>query len=315
MSEDSSDYVYYDMTYNNYQSTTEEPSQLVFQETRNSPLINNPNDYNLSIIRFQLDTISLPSYIASIQPNQSNPNLMIHSVNLSWATGATETTNAPTYLLWTPSNKAVPVPPAPSSNSNGFQSDSDYYYGYSFQHVAEIMNTALTTAFNAIKATVGGTFPAGAVAPFIYFDHDTNKFRMVGDKDYYAISLTNHIRIYFNRPLFGIMSSFPALRNSITNVNNNVYQLKMISEKGSNLKTNALWGAATYIDLPQEFSTLSNFNPVSSIVFTTSQLPIVANSLSAPLTFNNNLLVSDANKNNLTAQIITDMANNDNFSY
>lgn len=309
------DYIYYDMVYNNYQSTTEEASQLVFQETRNSPLINNPNDYNLSIIRFQLDTVSLPSYIASIQPNQSNANLMIHSVNLSYVVAGVETTVSPTYLIWTPSNKAVVVPPAPSSNSNGFQSDSEYYYGYSFQHVAGMLNTALTTAFNSIKATVGGTFPAGAVAPFMYFDHTSSKFSIVGDNLYYNINLSTHIRIYFNRPLFGLLSSFPALRNSITNVNNNVYQLKMIDEKGTNLKTNSLWGAATYIDLPQEFPTLPSFNPISSIVFTTSQLPIVANSLSAPLTFNNNQLVSDANQNNLTAQIITDMANNDNFSY
>jgi hypothetical protein len=48
----SSDYdnIYYDMTFQNYQSTTQEPLQLEFRETRNNFLITNPNDYSLSII-------------------------------------------------------------------------------------------------------------------------------------------------------------------------------------------------------------------------------------------------------------------------
>ena len=310
------DYVYYDMTYDNYQSTTSEPSQLQFKETRNSPIIKKPEDYNMSIIRFQLDTISLPSYIMPIQPNQNNNKLSIYSVNIVYVSAlGVETSVAPTYLLWLPFHRDIAEPAAPNTTSNGFQVDTPYYYGYSFSHFAYIMNTALTTAFNAIKTNIGAGFPAGAVAPFIYFNHDNNKFSLVGDRDFYNINNGGvHLRIYFNRPLYGILSSFPSYRYA-TNANNNIFLIQMTGEKGTNLKTNALWGAATYIDLPQEFPTLSNFSPVSSIVFTTSQLPIVPNALSAPLIFNNNELVSDANQNNLTALIITDMANNDDFSY
>jgi hypothetical protein len=310
--------VYYDLTYNNYQSLTEEPKQLTFNETRNSPLIQNPNNYNLSIIRFQLDTISLPSYIASIQPNQSNINLMIHGVNLSYWNGTTETTISITYLIWKPVHREVSLPPAPSSNSNGFQSDSAYYYGYSFLHVCEIINTAFTTALTALKTAIGGGGGAisTATAPFIYFDHDNKKFHLVGDSAFYNSNAGTHIRIYFNRPLYGLFSSFGAYRNSINNPNQNIYQIRLTGEKGTNLVQNTNWGSGiTFIDYPQEYPTLSNFNPVSSLVFTTSQLPIVPNSISAPLIFNNNQLVSDANQNSLTNQIITDMANNDDFSY
>lgn len=310
------DNVYYDLQYNNYQSLTQEPSQLTFQETRNIPIIQNPSDYNLSIIRFQLDTISLPSYIASIQPNQANINLMIHGVNLSYWNGSTEITIPLTYLLWKPVHKEVALPPAPNTTSNGFQADSIYYYGYSFLHVCEIINTAFTTALTALKLQSGTTAIASALAPFIYFDHNNNKFHLVGDNAFYNSNSGTHIRIYFNRPLFGLLSSFGAYRNSITDPNQNVYQIRLTGEKGTNLVQNTNWGSGiTFIDYSQEYSTLSNFSPISSLIFTTSQLPIVPNQISAPLVFNNNQLVSDYNQNSLTYQIITDMANNDDFSY
>jgi hypothetical protein len=312
------DYVYYDMTYNNYQSTTEEPQQLEFKETRNSPIITNPDNYNMSIVRFQLDTPSLPSYIASIQPNQANIDLMIHGINLSYWNGTTETTIPITYLLWKPVHKEVVLPPAPNTNSNGFQSDSAYYYGYSFLHICEIINTAFNTALTALKTAIGGGGGAisTAIAPFIYFAHDSNKFHLVGDNAFYNSNSGTHIRIYFNRALYGLFSSFGSYRNSITNANQNVYQIRLTGEKGTNLVQNSNWGAGlTFIDYPQEYSTLANFNPITSILFTTTQLPIVPNYLSAPLSFLNNHLVSDANQNGLTAQIITDMANNDDFSY
>lgn len=318
MSNTEPDYIYYDMTYNNYVSTTEEPTQLEFRETRNTPLIYNPDNYNMSIVRFQLDTISLPSYVAQIQPNQSNRDLMIHGVNLSYWNGTTETTISITNLIWKSVHKEVIVPPAPSSNPDGFQSDSAYYYGYSFQHVCDIINTAFTTALTALKVAIGGGGGAisTAVAPFMYFDHDNNKFHLVGDSAFYNSNAGTHIRIYFNRALYGLLSSFGAYRNSITNVNQNIYQIRLTGEKGTNLVTNANWGAGiTFIDYPQEYSTLANFNPISSILFTTTQLPIVANHLSAPLSFYNNRLISDSNKNSLTAQIITDLSNNDDFSY
>lgn len=313
----SPDFIYYDLQYNNYQSTTQEPPQLKFQETRNSPIIANPNNYNMSIVRFNLDTISLPSYIASIQPNQSNPDLMIHAVNLSYWNGSAEITIPPTYLIWKPSHKEVPVPPAPSANSNGFQTDSIYYYGYSFQHVCEIINTAFATAMTALKTAVGSPINT-VLTPFVYIDSN-NKFHIVGDNAHFNYLLsTPHIRIYFNRPLYGILSSFPALRNSITNANQNIYQIKMTGLNNTFLVKNTFWdnsNSITFIDFPQEYPTLSNFNPVASIIFTTSQIPVVPNQISAPLVFNNNQLLTDVNQNNLTSQIITDMANNDDFSY
>jgi hypothetical protein len=314
MSSGDYDYVYYDMTYNNYQSTTEEPPQLEFKETRNSPIITNPDNYNMSIVRFQLDTPSLPSYIAQIQPNQANRDLMIHSITLTYMNAGTETNINPTYLIWVPVHKEVSAPPAPSANANGFQSESLYYYGYSFMNVVSIINTAFSTAMTALKATVGGLTTVDA--PFMYFNEITKTFAIVAENQYFNINNATHIRIYFNRALFGLMNSFPMYRYPITDIYNKNYHIRMDDEKGYNLIQKTLVGSnKVMIELHQEYPTISNFSPITSILFTTTQLPIVPNYISAPLSFLNNQLVSDANQNGLTAQIITDMANNDDFSY
>lgn len=308
------DYIYYDMLYNNYQSTTEEPAQLEFRETRNTPLIYNPDNYNMSITRFQIDTPSLPSYVASIQPNQGDRDLMIHSITLTYMNAGVETNTAPVFLRWIPVHKEVALPPAPNANADGFQSDSLYYYGYSFMNVVNIINTAFTTAMTALKAAVGGLNTVDA--PFMYFDEVKKTFAIVAENQYYNINNATHIRIFFNRSLFGIMNSFPMFRYSITDPNNKIYQIRMDDEKGYNLIQKALIGSnKVMIELHQEYPTISNFCPISSILFTTTQLPIVANNLSAPLTFFNNRLITDSNRNSLTAQIITDLANNDDFSY
>lgn len=308
------DYIYYDMLYNNYQSTTEEPSQLEFRETRNTPLIYNPDNYNMSITRFQIDTPSLPSYVASIQPNQGDRDLMIHSITLTYMNAGVETNTPPVFLRWVPVHKEVALPPAPNANADGFQSDSLYYYGYSFMNVVNIINTAFATAMTALKAAVGGLNTVDA--PFMYFDEVKKTFAIVAENQYYNVNNATHIRIFFNRSLFGIMNSFPMFRYSITDPNNKVYQIRMDDEKGYNLIQKALIGSnKVMIELHQEYPTISNFCPISSILFTTTQLPIVANNLSAPLTFFNNRLITDSNRNSLTAQIITDLANNDDFSY
>lgn len=312
---DTSDYVYYDMMFNNYQTTNSEPPQLEFSETRNSPLINNANDYNLSIVRFQIDTPSLPAFIAQIQPNQNNVNLMIHSLTITYMNAGTETspTNA-TSLLWFPVHKEAPTPLAPDATTDKFQEDSIYYYGYSMLQVCSILNTAFTTAMNTIKGLVAGL--SSVDAPFIYFNETTKTFAIVAENAHFNVNNSIHLRIYFNHTLFSLLSSFPHFKYALTTSANRHYQILMDDERGYNLiQKSFIASNKIMIELHQEYSTLSNFSPVSSIVFTTSQIPISANALSAPLIFNNNRLVSDFNQTNLTAQIITDMANNEDFSY
>ena len=86
--EASPEYLYYDMVIRNQQQSNNDFSpQLQFSESRVIPLLNCCNDYKMSIIRFELDTYSLPVFIPQIQLNQSDPDLMIQSLTLEYDNG------------------------------------------------------------------------------------------------------------------------------------------------------------------------------------------------------------------------------------
>ena len=78
------DHVYFDLVITNIKSEYTEPIPIYFNENRTNPIINNSGDYDMSIVRFQLDTQALPLWIPEIQANQSDPNLTIYSVTMSY---------------------------------------------------------------------------------------------------------------------------------------------------------------------------------------------------------------------------------------
>ena len=78
----------------------------------------------------------------------------------------------------------------------------------------------------------------------------------------------------------------------------------------NSVKDALMSGTKTYLKLNQEYSTISNWSPLSSIVFTSNTLPINPTQLSAPIIYNNGLLVS-AIENNAFASIITDLVSDE----
>ena len=71
------DQIYFDVTVSNFQSTTTQPPVFFFDEQRTMPFISKPEDYYLSILRFTMETASLPVFIPSITPAQGDLNKTI----------------------------------------------------------------------------------------------------------------------------------------------------------------------------------------------------------------------------------------------
>ena len=99
----------------------------------------------MSIVRLQLDTQALPLWIPEIQANQSDPNLTIYSVTMSYLPeGATDPITVQEYINWSPQNKAESVPPPPSQTGTGFQSTAgQYYYAFNYHWVIQQVYTAM----------------------------------------------------------------------------------------------------------------------------------------------------------------------------
>ena len=113
---DDNTHTYYDISIFNNDTSGDMPVNLKFSEQRSGgALINNPNDYYLSIVRFEIDSPSLPIFIPQRRAGSSGANDLIYSFGLETIKG---TSNAPTTrfkkrVQYSPTNPNIEIPPSP----------------------------------------------------------------------------------------------------------------------------------------------------------------------------------------------------------
>ena len=307
-------HVYYDLVIRNFAS---QPKQhLRFSETRNSALVPKASDYLLSIIRFQVDTTSLPVLFCDIQKEQSNPNLTPYCITLNYKDKfGTDITTTPTYVVWEPQHKDSIVPSAPSKNTTGYQDfNSDYYYCYTYQHFIELINKCFVEARTKLVSLV--PLLSTVETPFMSWDVSTNKASIYLRSPYYESGLspnvTPRITIYFNQPLMTLFNSFPYLRYD-SNVKTQQYEIICNSFFGINM-VELDQNTNRFIKVSQEYSTTAQWSPVSSLIFTSNTLPVRANQLSNPIVLDDGKVVQfQDNTSNVYQNIITDMCVDENI--
>ena len=199
------DLLYYDIQITNIENQNSKPPVLTFIETRNNPFIYDTNQYEMSVIRFVLDTPNLPVFIPTIQPApNTNINLTIYSVSLQWSNPVApfQTFTQQTYITYIPQSLVAEIPPPPTLTENGLQFNAgQYYYIYNYQYFIYLINNAFITCFNALNAQVVG---AGLVlptthAPVMSFDTMNNTAILNCDLlGYNTANPTNQISIFFN---------------------------------------------------------------------------------------------------------------------
>ena len=283
----------------------------------------------MSITRFQCDTYSLPIYVAEIKENTLDRDLMIHNLILIYNNGAVQRFLGLTDLFWTPVDTTVAPPIPPSQTPNGYQVDSQYYWCYDYDHVLKIVNTALAEAMDKLKADAilnPLLYPvdfADVEPPFMSWNESSNTATLYSRADLFntanqPTALDPIIEVYFNPTLYSMFNSLPINKSFLVDSGTGTvlgppdfppyYQIMIDNFNGA--KTiQGLFGQQTerFIQTPQQYSTISEWTPVSSLVFTSSTLPIVVNQLSDPKLFQNNNLIQLDRPGNNFANIITDL--------
>ena len=322
------DQVYFDVTVTNFQSTTTNPPVFYYNEQRTMPFVSVPEDYYLSILRFTVDTGTIPVFIPSIQPNQGNRNLTIYSVTLAYTYLGT-TYVAQEFLDWVPQDLSAPAPVPPNQSQTGTQiNDTGYYNCYSYTYFLAIVGKAFEDAFVNLKNQVtvaggGAVFPSDE-PPYIDWDTTSSSGTLFADVLGYDTNPNSGytpIGIFMNAPLFSLFESFPAryLGYELTplNVQGRNFQLLPFNKGATNLQIitpvngDPVW---TAICLYQECSTTSAWTPIQSLVFISNTLPINPNQVSTPLIFNNGAQLSLGGNNSAISNIITDLTS-DTGSY
>lgn len=314
------DYFYYDMTLTNFFNNSNQNIPITFSETRSQNLLNKSENYKMSIVRFQIDTYPLPSYYANIVPNQNNANLMLETVTVEgFDNTGLNPISVGSYtenLVWSPENINSQIPLAPSLRTNGFQDlDTDYYYGYSFKHFIDIFNNALREALDDL-ITANNNF-TNCLAPFLDWD-ESNKLAKLYVHKNFAESFSTRpnytIKIYINSANYTLFNSFHFKIYNYDKYEIVYYRPYSTSNAATFFAGNKLDeyndGTNIWVTTEQEYSTISNWSPIQSVLFTSNTLPIVSNAVSNPSVFINNSQLSGGT-NNQSARIITDIATND----
>ena len=132
---------------------------------------------------------------------------------------------------------------------------------------------------------------------------------LITDNAGFNDSGTNYIKLYFNNSLYNLFESFPSFTSNSYSTSGLFYQ---ISCSSYGIAETTTINSYTALLCSQEFSTISIWNPVTSIIFISNTLPIKAENLGAPLLYLNDETYQSTNSNKI-ASVITDFQPGDNI--
>ena len=235
-----------------------------------------------------------------------------------------------TSLFWVPVDDTIAPPIPPSQTINGYQVDSQYYWCYDYDHVLKIVNTALAEVMDKLKADAllnPAIYPPDFVIdvppPFMSWNESSNTATLYSRADLFntanqPTALNPLIEIHFNPTLYSMFNSLPIKKSFLVDSGTGYvlgppdyppyYQIMVDNFNGAKA-IQGLFGQQTerFIETPQQYSTISEWTPVSSLVFTSSTLPVVITNLSNPQLYQNNNLIQLERPGNNFANIITDL--------
>lgn len=251
-------HIYYNALY--YNSTSREAPSY-FQECRTNILIENPNDWHMSVIRFNIPLIQLPVFTFKANPN-GTPNNNYYSFTLQY--------NASFFRRYVQF-----VPSSPSGLGV-----------YSYSNFIRMLNQALYDVFNDMKTAFPGFPPI--TAP--YFCLDENKINLYTELAYND----PNIQLYMNYPLIKYLYSIPQINLSFDDINgkdsqfiisktgNNIVNLNPPIPVGSPLVVNGAYR------MEMEFSILGNWTNIKSLLMTSNTLRTIGESVNIPRLANTN---------------------------
>lgn len=293
-------HIYYDLDIINNDTTgTIQPVPLRFTEVRNNPFIMCPENYYMSVVRFQIQTgDSLPVMVPQVQLGQTDPNLLIYSITLTYKTYEFQS-----YAVYVPDDLSQPLPQPPLD----FQDiTSSYYFLSTYQAWIEIVNNTFKSAFAGLNALVvaGGDALPTANPPFMEFDPNALVAILDCDVVGYERNLVNPIKVFMNSPMFNLFNTFQAVVQNFSGVTNGKnIQLSIYNNNNTNVLNLPTYNV---IQSYQEGSTVCMMNPIASVVFTTALLPVVPSNIAVPKVYGSQSSLFNVGNNANIANVITD---------
>jgi hypothetical protein len=297
MYEESPDVVYLDVVVSNINSGSASNYAKVFaeyNEARTIPYLYNPNEYYGAIVQFTLDNTDTPLLEVQIEPDQSNANLTIYNVGLSY--GAS---NIIVPIIYAPQNATAVEPLPPSAFPNGIQDISTGYYSiFSYNYFCQLVNTAFATALTQLIA-LAPAIPITTNPPFIKFDPTTDLFDITIDPIFNQTTAGTPINILMNNALYYLFYSFPVSRVAIGA--NTYFELIATNNTITTIPP------STNTILLQERNSTNLWDQISSVCITSQTVPIVRSQTLAPALYYEGGIIRAPN-NSLTQPILLEFS-------
>lgn len=257
------------------------------QLTTNDDIVPDTGLYDLSLIRFSIDTSTIPLMIIPIDTSQAGPvnvNRTVYSFTMQDAAG-NEDTN---FVEWIPEFSDAPVPTV----VNPQDVSTEYYYLNSLQHIINLFNVAIEQCELQLQAV---NPVAGRLPPYFRINPSTNALELWAQSDHYdnntdpaPVTLTS---LWCNQEASSLLQYF--LSKEIRDVNvatdkyfqfgiGNINGLNVFEQPtlGSDIippnQAASAFPSGTWTIMPQYKSSLACFNTFQGIdLILTSGLAIV----------------------------------------
>jgi hypothetical protein len=306
-----------------------QPRQVVFNEIRNNPYVLNPNKYFFSVVRFELQTPTLPVFIPIIAP-EPNPNYPAtqpnpYTDNLNYTPYQIAIRiNSINYIQrvdFVPQNFVISNPQPPTQIG---QPTHPYYYCYTYQQFLNSVNAAIAAAWNLVPTT--GNLRYGP-APSFWYDESSSRIKLnavaqkpgtpstappiaVWNSGQQAEPLVpaTTATLWMNEPLYNLLSGFDFVNyGRPSNGDQQPFQYRMkIYQQFENTKANPLAtnNASLYLIMTSEQIDIAVWNPIKALVFTSGLIPLLPTLTSQPKSLESSGAFSSyGNNSNLSTQM------------
>ena len=261
------DHLYYNVTLANKNPPSSANLVSSFKETRRDQVIQNPKDFYLSMVRYNVSGAAIPWFywnnVASGTPNgSSQPSYLV-----------TMDYKGNNYTAYVPYFSNTTFVPDIASGAVVSPNTIDNLAVYSVEMWLKMVNSALSTCYTTLQAANLG-LPAND-PPFITFDASTQLFSLYSDTAVYNETLANPVGIYFNLSLFNKFNSFShkaqnAAGGLFFNSTGKDYQIRSFDTKINNV----VIGAITYLRNTAEGSVIADCFDIQALTITTNNLPV-----------------------------------------
>ncbi len=234
------DIIYYNF---NIVNNNNFPIPCAYSDNAVAPLLENARDYLLTVVRFVLDGSTIPIFI--FKGNTYTVSCTLNGANV--------------FTLGNP-NPYLAVEYIPYDRK--FLLDTVF----SYQAFLEMINVTLKAFHTEMLLTTA----LGPTPAFMDYDATTGLCDLYVPETYY----TFNVKIYFNTALYGFFNNFLSQFYGNDTTYGRDYEIIIKPQETINTKLSVLAIPTGYFRIQQEFSSLSSWFDITSIVFESNTLGV-----------------------------------------